>query len=213
MANFDQTIHDARTGFHDITSIPEFYPSFFSLQTIIMLAIFIALLALILIIRKDKKTLIIPPSLPDPAEVALEKLDSIKNNYTTASATLRDLASQISLAIRVYYCDAYNFPADDRTEKEIKKELEDLLIKKIPALPREIYTSLMFTTSNILSQCELITFSEVAEEEYRQQESLFMKIVEDAKNLISDLDKYIKKENDRIRSVMENNLATTLKTS
>ena len=69
------------------------------------------------------------------------------------------------------------------------------------------------TTSNILSQCELITFSEVAEEEYRQQESLFMKIVEDAKNLISDLDKYIKKETDRIRSVMENNLATTLKTS
>ena len=116
MAELNQTIHDARSGFHDITSLPEFHPPLLSLQTIIIIAIILALLALLVIIKKDKKTLIIPPpAKPDPSKVALTKLEEIRDRHSSSAYPLRELAAQISLILRVYYNDAYQFPADDRT--------------------------------------------------------------------------------------------------
>lgn len=212
MANYNQMIHDARTGFHDITALPEFHPSLISLQMVLLCAIATALTVLIFIVKKDRRTLIPPPPPPDPSAIALNKLEEIRSKHDSSSFNLRELAAQISLILRIYYNDAYNFPADDRTEQEIKNELTILLPKTIPALSKETYSTLITSTSAILSQCEFISFSDIAEKEYYTNPALFLKIIDDAKELIIHLNQLIRHEHEHLQSILDNNLETELQT-
>ncbi|MCC6933062.1 MAG: hypothetical protein IT292_07390 [Deltaproteobacteria bacterium] len=202
MNNISTNIHDARSGFHDITAIPDFFPSLLTWSSFLALLIIFALALLIFIIARKKKQLPIQPERKlSPLELAYQQMDILFKQWQAQTISLRALSSELSLLVRSFIDQVWNFPADDRTAKEIAAEFETIVKHELPLLPKELQHVLTKDLLKVLRLAEELTFSKSAadSEQVTQQIS---QLFTQTRAFVTDLNNKINKEKERSATVM-----------
>ncbi|MEE2743491.1 MAG: hypothetical protein VYD54_06250 [Bdellovibrionota bacterium] len=106
--------------------------------------------------RKNKKDLMIP--LTPPHKKALEDLAALKIETHTLSDHLKRKKFYFSISdiVRSYVEESYEFPAKERTQEEIKKEISDL--KSLNFEHQKVFLG-------ILKEADLVKFADIERDE------------------------------------------------
>ncbi len=110
---------DPRDGFYDIKPVPDFFPPDYSLLWV-LLGLFLLSLALFMILALRRRGVgTLSSNSPLSARAELDKqLLRLKRAQETESITVREFASELSLAMRQFIESKFQFPATDRTVAE-----------------------------------------------------------------------------------------------
>ena len=151
------TIHDARTGFHDVKAAPAFHP--FPVDVLCAAVILFACCAIFFLYRRRRKQ--IRPSEPGrpPIVVALSALAELEAARTAGTIELRELALRLSATIRQYLEAELGFPAAEETSKEVVRNVRRNLEAQLPLLPQAQVLDYTESCRNILRSCDYLSFS------------------------------------------------------
>lgn len=159
MAEPTTRLADPRDGFFDIKPAPEFYPPDYSLLWV-LLALFLLSIALFLLLlwnrRKEGGSAQQP--LPTPREQFAFDLERIRKARSSESITVREFASELSLATRRFIQSRFGFPATDRTVTETLELLTPRLSERATGPSAEV-KALLKELKALLRSLERTTFA------------------------------------------------------
>lgn len=200
-------IHDARSGFQDITALPDFHPSFISWYWLgILVAVFLIAALIFWRLRYRKSRDDSKPTPLSPLENAQTQLNALYARWREHTIEQRALASAVSLVVRSYIDQVWGFPADDRTAKEIAREFEIVLRKHLPALSPEVQQQVIKMLLKFLRTAEVTTFSSCSQPNRDDHRSVDL-LLEEARSLLSELNQQIQLETTRARDLAAANRA------
>lgn len=199
-------LHDASTGFEDIKPLPFFEASTDPINYIWLVAILISIfIAIYFLLRKKPSTTAVKNFKPSE-QVATEKLDEILKKISHEEITARDFSNELSLTLRKYIEDNFNFPAAELTPKEIKLTFPKHWKKTLPALHSKHLKQVEGELEQIFYTCKWISFAKDSEDTY--EETTFKDLANKSKALIRKIAKYLREEEDRTSGVIaKSNLA------
>ncbi len=205
-ANFPaaQNPPTAAEGFHDIKPLPEFYPFNATRWSGIAAIVVGALLLWWLFNLRERRKAAVPESLPPlpPYAAALEEFRRLELLRKSQRIAVRDLASGISVAIRLYLERCFRFPAGEMTVYEVCAEFPSLLKHRLPALPRERISELVAELRGRLKFCERAAFADDSGEVFHLASPELLATIESSLKLLKILAEMLEKEEIRSRSVM-----------
>ena len=138
---------------NDIKDIKEIELSPVSYQKIIiMISILLIVIGLLVYFRLKNQKVIIPEVIITPYEKAIQGISTLKEVELTTEEEQKRYYFKISEIIRLYIEEEFDFPASDRTNEEIRKNVSKIKV---------------FTQSNrntfleILTKADLVKFANI----------------------------------------------------
>lgn len=182
-ASHKSTLHDARTGFHDIKGLHPIIDQSSFITGKILLALAVTTLAYYLL--KLFKNRILPQPILTPTQKAIAKLEKSLASFREQKVSPREHASQSSLILRDFLGEGFNFNATELTNHEVIEKLISNT-KEIPEDPRK---QLCVLAKKNLKSLEKNTFSDSLNEQFSEFEILCkesIKIIEFASECIKE---------------------------
>ena len=169
-----ELLHDARTGFHDIKPIPEFYPAE-AIGWLIPLVVIAAAAATVFLLRR--RSGIAKHPVESPYEKVRRNLDGLESKRVHGQISSRELAAELSLALRLFLEETLFFPAMEQTGREIEGALPRALRNAFPAFAREERLGLSRRISQALNSCELLTYARNTEQQYSAESERLQRLL------------------------------------
>ncbi|OVE79745.1 hypothetical protein BVY02_02365 [bacterium J17] len=193
----EKNLHDARTGFHDIKPVPQLT---FANQSLLLLALFALafclLLALLWRVRKRRGEKL---DKEDSAlQVAIKALKEVQRGNALKTGQERELALRISSIVRMFLENSLDINASEQTVHELRRTLPRALEATKSTLnlehtekdTAEVCTKI----ENLLSICELLSFSEQPSQELERGEVDLQVLVSNSLEIVNQLDALLRKE-------------------
>jgi hypothetical protein len=190
---------DAPT-FHDIKPLPSFgtsgsWPWF-------LLAALVVLLVLWLLFRRRRPIAVSIAPVPH-GEEALGRIAELRQLRKDKAVGVRELGERLSLTLRTYLARALGFGARELTATEIGWRLESAFQRALPVVPRERCSDFSAELLRILRFGERAEYADNAESSYPLESSEFDRALSAAESSVHTLEEWLKREEERTRSVVE----------
>ncbi len=199
------SIHDPSTGLHDIKPPPGFSP--FPDEVIWIAVAAVVLLAWFALKRLRRKTVpAVSMQGPAPYEVLQVRLAEIEAEIRADSFSQREISSNISMSLRSYLEQCLHLPACEMTPKELDAQLDFSLRHHLPVVPNAAREELARNWIRVLKKCEKLSFQA---QRYSSEEQDILTLLDSSRAAAKELRSVLEKEQERTRSVVEQDSAAT----
>jgi len=186
-------MHDAKTGFHDIKPIPQFFPAPPPILELALVLLGLLLLVFLLkkfIKKKEPFKEFIPPA--RRAEASLREQRKLLQKNKNNLEALREISSNCSVIIRLYLEESFSIPASKKSIFELEETLPNSITKRLPNTLISKREQLINSLEKLFGFYENVSFSPTAE-----FEDLALELVEStdtARGIIKEAQKHIIEE-------------------
>lgn len=194
------SLHDPRTGFHDIKPLPEFHPAAIP-QWSAWLALLLPAALLLLAWRRRRKAKTAQRQGESPVAAALRQLAELERTRLD-NPSPRAIAEEASLILRRYLEKRIGIPAVERTAREVLRSLPEPLRRKLPRSSKEQRAALLEPLSETLLLCEKVIFMEESERLFPTAGDDMARLLSGERLCIERIEQVLVKEEERSRGVM-----------
>ncbi|MBP9838407.1 MAG: hypothetical protein KBC84_06805 [Proteobacteria bacterium] len=179
--------------FHDIKSLPDFFPPF-EIPWLYLLLTLIVLSLLYFLLRKKNKTN--SKAMLNPYDTAVNNIRILEEKRQNNNIKLRDFSSSLSLELRLFIDNTLGTSTKEQTVNEISYTLKTLLLKRTNLVEVSLLDQFVNGNRTILKNLETVTYGKDSNERYTLNDKFIESLSVEVLNLVNALTAIVTKQNE-----------------